>query len=479
MPTGGLGRQALSGAFWLSAATLGNGVIGAVVNIVLARRLGPVPIGTYALAIAASDLAALLVSWGVDTYLVQSPEDDAEQFGTALSFVLILGGAFLGLTAAMVPFFLWRQQPLVASLLAALAVQRLLLLNGGCYSALLQRRFQFGRLALVQIVTGVVEHIVAVIVALLGGGVWALLARDVLDSLGLLAGGRIISRRRYRPQWRPAVVARLRRFGLAVLLSQTGELTTHRLDSALLGIVGGTRHLAFYEEAFKLAFVSVRVSQPALSQVALPAYSRLRDDKERRSAAFHLIQAGGFYALVPFCLLLLLMPEPLILVLFGSQWLPAAPIVRAFAGYALLAPLFEHLRQVLLAQGLAGAVARAKLTQLAVFLPVLAALLPRWGGVGTALAVDAGTLAAVAVAAVTARRYLRADNALLRNYGPALAAGAAAALTTVAVRGQAAALFQFAVVLLSYTVVLGACLQARGRAWWRRRLPGSRRRESG
>ncbi|HEY8744343.1 MAG TPA: oligosaccharide flippase family protein, partial [Chloroflexota bacterium] len=286
--------------------------MGAVVNVFLARRLGPLPIGTYALAIAASDLAALLVSWGVDTYLVQSPEDDAEQFGTALSFVLLLGGGFLGLTAAIIPFFLWRQQPLVAALLAGLALQRLLLLNGSCYSALLQRRFQFGWLALVQIATGIVEHVVAVVVALAGGGVWALLSRDLLDSLGLLVGGRLISRRRYRPQWRPAIAARIRRFGLAVLLSQSGELATHRLDSALLGVVWGTQELAFYEEAYKLAYVGARVSQPALSQVALPAYARLREDAQRRSMTFRTVQAGGVYALTPFFLLLLLLPEPMI-----------------------------------------------------------------------------------------------------------------------------------------------------------------------
>lgn len=438
-------------------------MVGAVVNIFLARWLGPLPIGTYALAIAASDLAALLVSWGVDTYLVQSPEDDAEQFGTALTFVLLLGGAFLALTAAMVPFFLWRQQPLVAALLAGLAVQRLLLLNGSCYSALLQRRFQFGWLAFVQIVTGMVEHLVAVVIVLAGGGVFALLARDLLDAVGLLIGGRLISKRRYRPEWRPTVAADMRRFGIAVLLSQTGELAVHRLDSALLGVVWGTRELAFYEEAFKLAHVSVRISQPALSQVALPAYARLREDRDRRSATFRRIQAGGSYALAPFCLMLLLLPEPLVRLLFGSQWLAAVPMVRAFAGYALLAPFFEHLRQLLLAQGNAGAVARAKLVQLGVFLPVIAALLARWGGVGTAIGVDAGVLAALVMAAAAARRYLARPAAFARTYGPALLAALGAATATLSAGRYIPPLAQFAVLLVMYGVILLGCLLV-----WRR-----------
>jgi lipopolysaccharide exporter len=465
LPAGAFGRQALAGAAWLSAATLANGIIGAVVNIFLARRLGPLPIGAYALAVAASDVAGLLVTWGVDTYLVQSPEDDAEQFGTALSFVLLLGGGFLALTAAMIPFFLWRQQPLVAALLAGLAVQRLLMLNGGCYSALLQRRFQFGWLALLQIGTGVVEHVVAVLVALAGGGVLALLARDVLDAVGQLVGGRLVSKRRYRPQWRPPVASRIRRFGLAVLLSQSGELATHKLDSALLGVVWGTRELAFYEEAYKLANVALRVSQPALSQVALPAYARLRADAGRRSDAFHTIQSGGVYALVPFFLMLLLLPEPLIRLLFGAQWLGAAPMLRAFAGYALLAPLFEHLRQLLFAEGMAGAVARAKLVQLAVFLPVVAALLARWGGVGTAIAVDAGVLAALVAAGLAARRVVFGRPAFFRTYGPALLAGAVATLATLAMAGRGPVVAQFAMVLISYGLVLLACLRPRlGRA---------------
>jgi O-antigen/teichoic acid export membrane protein len=461
LPAGAFGRAAVTGAAWLSAATLANGVIGAVVNIILARRLGPLPIGAYALAVAASDLAALLVTWGVDTYLVQSPEDDAEQFGTALSFVLLLGGGFLVLTAAIIPFFLWRQQPLVAALLAGLAVQRLLLLNGSCYSAVLQRRFQFGWLALIQIGTGIVEHIVAVVVAIAGGGVLALLARDVLDAVGQLVGGRLISKRRYRPQWRPVVAARIRRFGIAVLLSQSGELATHKLDSALLGVVWGTRELAFYEEAYKLANVALRISQPALSQVALPAYARLREDADRRSAVFHTIQSGGFYALVPFFLMLLLLPEALIRLLFGAQWLGAVPMLRAFAGYALLAPLFEHLRQLLFAEGMAGAVARAKLVQLAVFLPVVAALLARWGGAGTAVAVDAGVLAALIAAGFAARRLLTGQSAFLRTYGPALLAGLVAATATAVVAPLSAAPVRFVILLVSYGVVLLGCLQGR------------------
>lgn len=461
------------GAAWLSAATLANGLIGAVVNIFLARRLGPLLIGTYALAIAVSDLAALLIAWGVDTYLVQSPDDDREQFGTALSFTLILGGAFLGLTAALVPVFLWRRQPLVAALLVGLAAQRLLLLNSSCYGALLQRRFQFGRLALIQIVTGIIEHIAAVAVALAGGGVWALLARDMLDPLGGLVGGRLISKRPYRLQWRPAVARRMRRFGVAILLGQSGELASHKLDSALLGLVWGTRELAFYEEAFKLADVTRRVSQPALSQVALPSYARLRTDRVGPTGVFRRVQTGGILCLTPVCLALVVLPEPLVRLLFGTQWLGAVPMVRAFAGYAMLAPLFEHFRQLLLAQGAPGAVARAKLVQLVVFLPALAALLGRWGGEGTALAVDAGMLGALVVAALAARSYLAQGDQRRLQYGPPALAALVAGAAVIGIAARAGVFAQGAVLLLSYGSVLALCYYAPLRSRWARRSPES------
>ncbi len=468
------GGRAVTGAVWLSLVTVANGLIGATVSIFLARRLGPGPIGVYALAIAASDLAALAVTWGIDTFLVQAREDSRPQFGTALTLALLLSGAFFLISVALaaVLVLVLHRQPLLALLVLGLAVQRTFLLTGTCYGALLQRRFQFGWLAVIQIVMGVVEHLAAVAVALAGGGALALLARDVLDPLGLLVGARLVSRRPYRLAWDRGAARAMRRFGLAIFAGQTGDLSVHKLDSAILGATWGTGELAFYEESFKLADVARRAAQPALSQVALTTYARLAGEPRRRSAIFQVIQALGVRLLLPFLLALLLLPRPLILLLFGSQWLGAVPIVRAFAGYAVLVPLFEHVRQLLLSQGAAAAVARARIVQLLVFLACLGLLLPRWGGEGAALAVGAGVGSALLVAGLAARRFSDGVSVLRKTYLSPLVASGAAALAVLWPAAQQPAPVRLAGMCLVYAAVLVAMDRKPLRAAWARKRAG-------
>ena len=458
-PSRYFGRRAVAGAAWLSTATVANGVIGALVSIFLARLLGPGPLGQYALAIAVSDVAAMAVGWGIDVYLVQARRVGPEELGTALSFSLVLSAFFLVLSSGLALAFLWRGQPQVAALLPALAIQRLWLLLGACFVAMLQRGFLFGRLAAIQLVAGVTDHAVAIGVALLGGGIWALLGRDMVDSFAVFFWAWLVSRAAFRPVWRPAIAGAMGRFGAAMFMSQAGDLSANRLDSTVLGLTWGTTELAFYGEAYKLADVSRRASQPALSQVALPAYARLRTDAERRSATFRTVQGIMVCLVAPFVLSMLILPETLIQLLFGSQWLGAVPMARAFAGYAALYPFFDHLRQLLLSHGEAPAVARARVAQLVVFLAALGLLLPHWGGEGAALAVDAGVLTALIMAAAAARRYLRRDLALWRTYAPPVLCAALAAAIILGPAHGAPALARQAGLWLCYGLAL---------VWWHR-----------
>lgn len=426
------GAKALSGAAWLTLTTVINGMVGALVSVYLARTLGPGPIGEYTLALSTSDLFALLVGWGVEIYVVQTPTLEARRFGTALSLSLILSAAFMVLTIALtVYFFFIRQQLLVAAFLPVLAIQRACFLCGWCYSAWLQRSFRFGSLAVLQLVNGMIVHIVAISVAVLGGGAWALMMRDLLDAAISFAGARLISGVPFRLAWDPKVWRELRSFGAAILVSQGGELAVNHLDSTLLGLTWGTNELAFYGEAFKLGDVVRRASRPALSQVALTSYARLRGDPDRLTAVFHRVQSLGWLALAPMAATLAFVPEAAISFLFGDKWLPAIPIARVMAVYVAVIPLFDHVVQLLQSQGNPGAVARAKLVQLIVFLAALFALMPRFGGTGTAAAVDLGVFGGFVVAALFARRYVGLGGHLWRAYGlaflVALGAGALAA----------------------------------------------------
>ncbi|MCL4508711.1 MAG: oligosaccharide flippase family protein, partial [Chloroflexi bacterium] len=400
-----LAGRAARGAVFITTTVAINGMIGVLANIVFARVLGPNTMGVYAFALALSDLLALAVSIGIDVYLVQEPEVSPLLFRVALALGTLLGAIFVVLSAGLSALFWMRGQEQVALLLASLAVQRLVLINTASYFALLRRSLRFRTLSVIQIAAGVIEHVVAIAAAFLGAGVWALLVRDMLDAVVNLVLAVGASGERFAFQWQGERVRSILRFGWALLISQSGELAVHRVDSAFLGALAGTRELALYDEAFKLGDVSRRIALPALQQVVLPTYAQLRGTVQTQRHAFERVQQLGALALVPFALSLMVYPTPIITLLLGPQWSGAGPIVRVFASYVLVQPFLDHTVQLLLAHGNSAAVARAKLVQLAVFLPLLAILLPRFSGVGAAAAVVSGVCAGAAFALWEARHF--------------------------------------------------------------------------
>ncbi len=429
--------KAIRGSVLISATVGINGLIGFVANIIFNRHLGPLLIGEYAFALAISDLLGLLISIGLDIYLVQAEDCPRATFHSALTLGSLLGLAFIALSATISGFYWLHGEHVLAGLIVGLGVQRLVLINTANYFALLRRDLRFQALSFIQILTGILEHGIAVSIALLGGGVWSLFTRDMLDAILNLTFAIWVTRVRFTFAWHMTEIRRMLHFGVAILVSQSGELAVHHIDSALLGIVSGRQALAFYDEAFKIGDISRRVASPALQQVALPTYAQLRHEPNSQQLAFGRVQAIGGILLVPFALTLLLYPLPVIVTLFGPSWADAAPILRIFAGYILLQPALDHVVQLLLSQGKAISVARAKVVQLFFFLPLLFILLPRFQGVGAASAVVSALLASFLYALWEARSY---TGSFIRWIAPATVAAAVflffAAIATLLTTGH-------------------------------------------
>lgn len=79
-------------------------------------------------------------------------------------------------------------------------------------------------------------------------------------------------------------------------------------------------------------------------------------------------------------------------------------MLRWLSVYALLAPLFDQMRVLLVANGEVGHVLRARLWQLALFVPAVPLCSWLWGGSGAALAVAVGMVAGVLAIAPYVRR---------------------------------------------------------------------------
>jgi PST family polysaccharide transporter len=432
MRPGALAGAATRGAAVLSGTNFAGYGLSFLSTLVLARLLTPADFGEVAFAVAIADVVMLTANWSLPLALIREPEESAHaMFNAAIFLSAALCAGALAISAGVAIILAVVAQPGVWQLFLALVAGRVASLFGMCFSAERDRWFAYRDIAVVQLGSVTLAIGLSLPLGFAGAGVWALAARDIGVNFFILVLAVVVSR--WRPTWSSdrAKIRELARFGWQMTRSRLGEMLFHRYDNIVVGAIAGTAQLGLYNQAYVLAETSNKIFVPMLQQVPFATYARLRDDQERLSRAFGLVTFVIVRVVVPMAVLILVLPDDLVTSLLGSQWRPAADILRILSAYALLLPLFEHLRVLLVATGNVGAMLRARAIQLALFLPSVLVGVVLAGGLGAAMAV---ALAMVVGTIAIGRAASTVVEIRVRDYLPAIFSGSVAMAVGLAVR---------------------------------------------
>ncbi len=376
-------------------------------SILLARLLPVETFGVYALATSLVTLSGILPAWGMGSaYLHRAPETADAERAAAVHFTLRLALTALWAAALILAALALAQGPLRAALIA------LTLVFAGLYlcdtpKAVLARRVEHRRLAVLELINAVGTTLVGVALAWRGYGLTALLATDAVTVLftALVLYG-------WRPVWRPRLLWAgetvryyLRFGGRTMTQSALGEALDN-LDDIWVGAYLGHNPLGLYSRAYTFATYPRRLLAMPVNAVAGGAYAELKGDRPGLSRAFFqtnaLLVRGGFLL---GGLLVLVAPEFVALAL-GERWLPMVPAFRLMAVFTLLDPIQGTVSSLFNAVGRPEQVIRARLVQLAALLAGLYALGRAWGIVGVAVAVDGALLVGLGLLLARARAHV-------------------------------------------------------------------------
>ncbi|MFH0965722.1 MAG: lipopolysaccharide biosynthesis protein [Planctomycetota bacterium] len=328
-----VGRLAARSAKWAFLANLLPLLTQPVVNVVLARVLLPQDYGIVALASGVTALAGIFQGMGLSQALIRRTEEELPR-AASVAFSL---NASLGATAYAVVFLF---APLIARflgeprLVAVLRVQGLTLLVASLASvqiALLHRSFLFRRLFWLYLVPALSPLAVALPLAALGFGYWALVA-SALTATALQTALLWIS-----SPWRPRLVLDL---GLALsLLSFGGLIALETLQNwatlsganLIIGRALGPEELGRFVMAFYLATTAVGIWIRPLSALVYASLCRLREDPARMRSAYLDTLRVLATTVLPASVGLSVLAGRIVPLLLGPRWTPIVPVVRIFA----------------------------------------------------------------------------------------------------------------------------------------------------
>jgi PST family polysaccharide transporter len=205
--------------------------------------------------------------------------------------------------------------------------------------ALLRRQMRFSAIARIDVGSELLGMATAVVAALAGAGLWALVAqRLVYCGTVMLATW---SASRWRPGWprRCPGLKALLIFGGSVTGSGIVNVLGRTIDQVLIGWYWGPLSLGLYERAYKLLMNPINTVTVPLYSVGMPALSRLHDDPERYRRAYILLSEKLAMLTVPAGALMVVTADWIVALLLGAQWHQSAPIVAWLGVAAALMPV--------------------------------------------------------------------------------------------------------------------------------------------
>lgn len=327
--TAGLGGAASRGA----AVTLVGQLIRVVIQFggifVLARLLSPNDYGLLAMVVAIVGIGEVIRDFGLSSAAIQSKSLDHAQKS---NLFWINGGIGVGLSlcalALAVPISAFYGQPDLVGLTQLLAVS--FTINGLAtqFRAQLNRSLDFLRLSLADILGQAVGLGVAIALALMGFGYWALGWQQVVQGIVMLAVVTVAARWRPGRYTRGAGIRPLLSFGGNMMGAQLLGYTSRNIDSVIIGATVGAAPLGIYNRAFQLLMLPLNQLNAPATRVALPVLSRLQDDKASFDTFVIRGQSILIHAIVALFAFAASQALPLMTLILGSQWTAAAPIFQ-------------------------------------------------------------------------------------------------------------------------------------------------------
>lgn len=343
----GSARRAL---LWAGGATIVSDIAQFAAMLILVRLVSPAEYGQAALALGLYGVIAVFSFATFAQHVLQFRDPERVDWSVQLSGALFIN-VFLFLLSCGVAWALYSTEKFAAAAIPFLLLSTTFILEipGTLHLKYLQAHHKWARFRSLYLGGTLLGLAVGVLVAAIGGGVWAVVISTPLlivpASIDYLIHNRhrVASIQDWR-QYRETFRFGLNRIGAALL--SRGRVAFERgavssiYDFDALGVFNRSNGLA--------NLVAGRIGQLAM-QAMYPIVTRAEVGSSRFRRAADLVFRGACWITIPAGVFLALAADPVVRVIYGQGWLLVVEILPAAAAVAVATSISQVLALLLLA----------------------------------------------------------------------------------------------------------------------------------
>ena len=323
-----------------------------LVSIVLARLLSPDDYGLIGIIAIFTTVCTALINGGFTTALIRKKDATDDDYNTA--FITNLGVsivlyALIFLCSPLIADFFSRGE-----LLALTRVSSLGMIIGAL--ALVQqthltKRIDFKSQAKITLIASVSSGIVGIVLAVLGFGVWSLVAQQLMSHCLRTVLLWFVNK------WIPSLrfssksFHELFGFGWKMMVSSVIDTVWKELYQVVVGKFYSPATLGQYTRSKQFAKLFSSNLTSVIQRVTYPVLSNIQDDKKRMVAAYRKIIKTTMFVTTISMFFLGAISEPLLYCLIGPKWHDAAVYLPLICISGSLYPLHAINLNMLQVQG--------------------------------------------------------------------------------------------------------------------------------
>ena len=335
-----LEHKVAKGVAWSFSEKLLSMVVQMAVSIVVARQLAPADFGVMAIMTFFTSVALAIVDSGFSQTLIRKTSPTDEEYHSVLIFNIVVSLILYGiLTAAAYPIARLYDSPEIWTIAPVLFL--VLPINSLCVvqTVMYTREFRFALLSKIVFLASLISGIVAVVMAVMGCGIWSLVAQRLL-MMGIKAIA-FWSIRRWRTSARFsfAAIKAMAPFSLRLLATDLIASVYNNVAQLFIGKMHATSTLGYYAQAQKLKDLPVTSTVQAVQGVTFPALSKIKDDSAKFAEGYLRIERLLSFILFPVMLGFVAIAPDMFMLLLGEKWMPTVPYFEILALSGLFYPL--------------------------------------------------------------------------------------------------------------------------------------------
>ena len=373
-----LEHKVAKGVAWSFSEKLLSMVVQMVVSIVVARQLAPADFGVMAIMTFFTSVALAIVDSGFSQTLIRKSNPTDEEYHSVLIFNIVVSVVlYAALTAAAYPIARVYDSPAIWTIAPVLFL--VLPINSLCVvqTVMYTREFRFALLSKIVFFASLISGAVAVVMAVMGCGIWSLVTQRLL-MMGIKAAAFWYIRRWHTSaRFSFAAIRAMAPFSLRLLATDLIASVYNNVAQLFIGKMHTTSTLGFYAQAQKLKELPITSTVQAVQGVTYPALSNIANEETKFDDGYLRIMRLLSFAVFPIMLGFVAIAPDMFMLLLGEKWMPTVPYFEILALSGLFYPLAIVSYNVLKVKSDGKAIVRLEVTKRVIMTAVMCYTIPQ------------------------------------------------------------------------------------------------------